>query len=215
MSVTFKIITSAWNGMGQFGGLLKSIGAGPLSRACGLDATTPAVENADNPIQALSALTFAITEHFQYAAKAIFSLADLLLCRSFSPLYTSLTYDIVCTEFINMVSPMLWCMFIISVCSMIMITLRVAWHEFVPDGLKNNENEVMAEHGDVKNGDSDAEGAAVVEESGSQAGSGCRDDAAGDPGSHAKNKNELMADHGNVKNNKSDAEGVAVMEESR
>ena len=45
----------------------------------------------------------------------------------------SLTYNIVCTEFINLIAPLLWSMFFISIFSMIMVTLRVAWHELAED----------------------------------------------------------------------------------
>jgi len=130
MDITFKVITTAWNGMEQLGGLLKSIGAGPLSIACGNLAAT---DDNDNPIQAVSLLAVSIAEHFQYAARAVFGLAEVVLCRSFNPIYTSLAHNILCTDFINLVTPMLWCMFFISICSMIMITLRVAWYELLPD----------------------------------------------------------------------------------
>jgi len=125
MDITFKVITTAWNGMEQLGGVLKSVGEGPLSIACGNAAT--------DDIQAVSLLAVSIAEHFSYAARAIFGLAEVVLCRSFNPIYTSLSHNILCTDFINLVTPMLWCMFVISICSMVMITLRVAWHELLPD----------------------------------------------------------------------------------
>ena len=130
MGITFKVITTAWNGMEQLGGLLKSVGAGPLSIACGNAATDI---SDDNPIQAVSLLAVSIAEHFQYAARAVFGLAEIVLCRKFNPIYTSLAHNILCTDFINLVTPMLWCMFVISICSMVMITLRVAWHELLPE----------------------------------------------------------------------------------
>jgi len=129
MDITFKVITTAWNGIEQLGGVIKSIGAGPLSIACGNAAT----DDNDNPIQAVSLLAVSIAEHFQDAARANFGLAEVVLCRSFNPIYTSLSHNILCTDFINLVTPMLWCMFVISICSMVMITLRVAWHELLPD----------------------------------------------------------------------------------
>ena len=140
MEIAFKVITNAWNGLEQFGGILRSIGKGPLTVACGATA-----DSDDNAIEALSQLSSSIVEHFSYAARAVFGLAEIILCRSFSPLYTSLSHNILCTDFINLVTPMLWCMFVISICSMIMITLRVAWHEFVPAEGKITE-EGISEH---------------------------------------------------------------------
>ena len=136
MDITFKVITTAWNGMEQLGGVLRSVGVGPLSIACG-NAATDASD--DNPIQAVSLLAVSIAEHFSDAARAIFGLAEVVLCRSFNPIYTSLAHNILCTDFINLVSPMLWCMFVISICSMVMITLRVAWYELLPADVKGEE----------------------------------------------------------------------------
>ena len=134
MTITMKIVTSALNGVGQFLEVLSSVGSGPLTRACmfGSENVNPIIQYMR--LDALSELAFAISVHVRSSGVALFSLADLLLCISFNPLYTSLTYDIVCTSFVNMISPMFWCLFIVSVCSMIMVTLRVTWHEFIPDG---------------------------------------------------------------------------------
>lgn len=177
MKIVLRIITSAWNGVGQFLELLNAVGSGPLSRACLFESED------DNPIIALSELSYAIGAHFESAVLAILPLAELLLCRSFNPLYTSLTYNIVCTDFVNMgtskvcvlfwdvsfsfftylnayfcpsVAPMLWCLFIISISSMVMVTLRVAWHEFVPEDddvddivSGNHQSEVGAERDDT------------------------------------------------------------------
>lgn len=142
MEIAFKVITNAWNGLEQFGGIFRSIGKGHLAVACGATADS---DSDDNAIEALSQLSSSIVEHFSYAARAVFGLAEIILCRSFSPLYTSLSHNILCTDFINLVTPMLWCMFVISICSMIMITLRVAWHEFVPADGKCME-EGISEH---------------------------------------------------------------------
>ena len=147
MTITMNIVTSALNGIGQFLEVLSSVGSGPLTRACmfGSENVNPIIQYMR--LDALSELAFAISVHVRSSGVALISLADLLLCRSFNPLYTSLTYDIVCTSFVNMIAPMLWCLFIVSACSMIMVTLRVAWHEFVPDG----EDDVVdvAEEGQV------------------------------------------------------------------
>ena len=142
MDITFKVITTAWNGIEQLGGVLKSVGTGPLSIACGNAATG---DSDDNPIQAVSLLAVSIAEHFRYAARAVFGLAEVVLCRSFNPIYTSLSHNILCTDFINLVTPMLWCMFVISICSMVMITLRVAWHELLPADVKGEEGREEAE----------------------------------------------------------------------
>jgi len=142
MDITFKVITTAWNGMEQLGGVLKSVGAGPLSTACGNAAT--------DDIQAVSLLAVSIAEHFSYAARAIFGLAEVVLCRSFNPIYTSLSHNILCTDFINLVTPMLWCMFVISICSMVMITLRVAWHELLPADVKGEEEKEEEDNAEVE-----------------------------------------------------------------
>ena len=149
MGITFKVITTAWNGIEQLGGVLKSVGVGPLSIACGNVATD---DNDDNPIQAVSLLAVSIAEHFQYAARAVFGLAEVVLCRSFNPIYTSLSHNILCTDFINLVTPMLWCMFVISICSMVMITLRVAWYELLPDvkGVEDGSYEADDEEDDAE-----------------------------------------------------------------
>ena len=133
MSLTYKALQLAKTGIGQFFALVDSFGDGPISRACGVET--------ESAVSALKALAYAVHEHLTSASRAVFSLAELLLCRSFSPLYTSLTHHIVCTEFINLISPMLWSCFFISVCSMIMITVRVSWHELVEDngGAKNED----------------------------------------------------------------------------
>ena len=128
--------------MEQLGGVLKSVGAGPLSTACGNAAT--------DDIQAVSLLAVSIAEHFSYAARAIFGLAEVVLCRSFNPIYTSLSHNILCTDFINLVTPMLWCMFVISICSMVMITLRVAWHELLPADVKGEEEKEEEDNAEVE-----------------------------------------------------------------
>jgi len=165
MSVAFNAIRSAKTGVGEFFALINSFGDGPLGSACGLETASAAVAD----IGALAALASVIGEHLGSATKAVFSVAELLLCRSFTPLYTSLTYDIVGTDLIDMISPMLWSMFIISICSMIMVTLRVAWHEFVPEIV---QDEVLADSSedDVENkdGDLEMEEADVVQDSETQ-----------------------------------------------
>ena len=145
MSVTYKALQLAKTGIGQFFALIDSFGDGPISRACGVET--------ESAVSALKALAYAVHEHLTSASRAVFSLAELLLCRSFSPLYTSLTHHIVCTEFINLISPMLWSCFFISVCSMIMITVRVSWHELVEDNGGVAADDVPQEGGDAKNED--------------------------------------------------------------
>ena len=120
-------------GIGQVFSILSNLGAGPLSLACGIDALST-VDGADNPFEAMNVLSAVIREQIVLSTKAVFSLLDLALCRSINPLYTALVHDIVCTDAINMIGPMLWSMFFISVFSMVMVTLRVAWHNFLPDG---------------------------------------------------------------------------------
>lgn len=144
MSITYKALQLAKTGIGQFFALIDSFGDGPISRACGVET--------ESAVSALKALAYAVHEHLTSASRAVFSLAELLLCRSFSPLYTSLTHHIVCTEFINLISPMLWSCFFISVCSMIMITVRVSWHELVEDNGGVAADDVPQE-GDAKNED--------------------------------------------------------------
>lgn len=144
MSLTYKALQLAKTGIGQFFALVDSFGDGPISRACGVET--------ESAVSALKALAYAVHEHLTSASRAVFSLAELLLCRSFSPLYTSLTHHIVCTEFINLISPMLWSCFFISVCSMIMITVRVSWHELVEDNGGVAADDVARE-GDAKNED--------------------------------------------------------------
>ena len=144
MSITYNALQVAKTGIGQFFALIDSFGDGPISRACGVET--------ESAVSALKALAYAVHEHLTSASRAVFSLAELLLCRSFSPLYTSLTHHIVCTEFINLISPMLWSCFFISVCSMIMITVRVSWHELVEDNGGVAADDVPKE-GDAKNED--------------------------------------------------------------
>ena len=68
----------------------------------------------------------------------------------------SLTYNIVCTEFINLIAPLLWSMFFISIFSMIMVTLRVAWHELAEDtDVGNTKNGVNEEEEDIAENEGD------------------------------------------------------------
>lgn len=91
----------------------------------------------------MNVLSNVIRQQIVLSTKAVFGLLDLALCRSISPLYTALVHDLVCTEFIQMVGPMLWSMFFISIFSMVMVTLRVSWHRFLPDGdERTNKSEV-------------------------------------------------------------------------
>lgn len=198
MTITMNIVTSALNGVGQFLEVLSSVGSGPLAKACVFES-----EDA-NPIIALSELAFAISEHVRSSGAALISLADLLLCRSFNPLYTSLTYDIVCTSFVNMIAPMLWCLFIVSVCSMIMVTLRVAWHEFVPDG---EDDFVDVSETEQVNAKIDVNGGEINEDV--QNGDSAKDTKEGDP--QAARVDDINDDDDNEqKNSKIDGDGGKI-----
>ena len=56
-----------------------------------------------------------------------------------------------------MIAPLLWSMFFISIFSMIMVTLRVAWHELVEDIDVDNINDgVNEEEEDIAENEGDA-----------------------------------------------------------
>ena len=80
MAVVLKAVTLARVGMSEFFGIIGNFGAKPIGAACGIES--------DSSVNALSALARSIKAQLQSATVAIFSMADLLLCRSFSPLYT-------------------------------------------------------------------------------------------------------------------------------
>jgi hypothetical protein len=63
----------------------------------------------------------------------IASLGRIILCKSFHPLYSSFMYNIFCTDVIGFLGPMMISLGLISLFSMVMVTLRVAWHELKDD----------------------------------------------------------------------------------
>ena len=75
------------------------------------------------------------------------AVGKLTLCKSFYPMYSFLAHQVLCTDFINLLGPMFSSMFMISIFSMIMVTMRVAWHELVEDDVTGGAGDKL-ENGD-------------------------------------------------------------------
>lgn len=105
----------------EFFNILSNLGPGPLGRACGSD------------FNFLRAATYLLSVKISASLDVIFSLGTIILCRSFHPLYSALMYRAMCTDIINLISPMFVCLIIIAIFSMVMVSLRVAWHELEDD----------------------------------------------------------------------------------
>ena len=137
MTVANQALIGTRVGLDQFFELVNNLGDGPLRRACGLGGEIDAADG--NPVNALSVLANALRNHVGGAMSAVITVGKLTLCKSFYPIYSFLVHQVVCTDFINLIGPLLTDMFIISVCSMLMVTMRVAWHELVEDEVEGGE----------------------------------------------------------------------------
>jgi len=137
MTVANQALIGIRVGLDQFFELVNNLGDGPLRRACGLGGEIDAADG--DPVNALSVLANALRNHVGGAMSAVITVGKLTLCKSFYPIYSFLVHQVVCTDFINLIGPLLTDMFIISVCSMLMVTMRVAWHELVEDEVEGGE----------------------------------------------------------------------------
>jgi len=137
MTVAHQALIGTRVGLDQFFELVNNLGDGPLRRACGLGFEIDAADG--DPVNALSVLANALRNHVGGAMSAVITVGKLTLCKSFYPIYSFLVHQVVCTDFINLIGPLLSSMFIISVCSMLMVTMRVAWHELVEDEVEGGE----------------------------------------------------------------------------
>lgn len=101
--------------------MLSNLGPGVLGRACGSD------------FNFLRASSYLLSAKLDSSLGVIRSLGRIILCKSFHPLYASLMYNIFCTDVIGFLGPMMISLGLISIFSMVMVTLRVAWHELKDD----------------------------------------------------------------------------------
>lgn len=101
--------------------MLSNLRPGALGRACGSD------------FNGIRAASYLLSVKLDSSLGVILSLARIILCKSFHPLYASLMYNIFCTDVIGFLGPMLLSLGLISVFSMVMVTLRVAWQELKDD----------------------------------------------------------------------------------
>jgi len=131
ISVAYKALVGLRVGLDQFFELVNNLGEGPLRRACGLGSETNALEG--DPVNALSVLVNVLRNHIGGAMSVALQIAELTSCKSFYPIYAFLAHQILCTDFINLLGPMFSSLFVISIFSMLMVTMRVAWHELVED----------------------------------------------------------------------------------
>jgi hypothetical protein len=145
MSVAYKALIGLRIGLDQFFELVNNLGEGPLRRACGLGSETDVLEG--DPVNALSILVNVLRNHVGGAMNAALEVGKLTLCKSFYPMYAFLAHQILCTDFINLLGPMFADMFIISIFSMLMVTMRVAWHELVEDEVSGEEGDKLVEDG--------------------------------------------------------------------
>ncbi len=135
MNVAYNALISTRVGLDQFFELVTTLGEGAIRKACGLD--NGVLEG--DPVNALNVLANALRTHVGGAMSAVIKVGELTLCREFYPLYQFLAHQIVCNDFINLIGPLYESLFIISICSMMMVTLRVAWHELVEDEVGGGE----------------------------------------------------------------------------
>ena len=101
--------------------MLSNLGPGYLGRACGSD------------FNSLRAASYLLSVKLDSSLGVIASLGRIILCKSFHPLYSSFMYKIFCTDVIGFLGPMMISLGLISSFSMVMVTLRVAWHELEDD----------------------------------------------------------------------------------
>ena len=114
--------------------MLSNLGPGALGRACGSD------------FNGIRAASYLLSVKLDSSVSVILSLARIILCKSFHPLYASLMYNIFCTDVIGFLGPMMLSLGLISVFSMVMVTLRVAWHE-LKDDIGNEDDDQMSSSG--------------------------------------------------------------------
>lgn len=152
MSVAYNALIGLRVGLDQFFELVNNMGEGPLRRACGLGDVTDVADG--DPVNALAILVNVIRNSLGGAMTTVLAVGKLTLCKSVYPMYSFLAHQVLCTDFINLFFPMFSSMFMISIFSMIMVTMRVAWHELVEDDVSGGaddklENEVGLENEDV------------------------------------------------------------------
>lgn len=143
LKVTYKALIGLRVGLEQFFELMSNLGEGPIRSACGLGGETNVAEG--NPVNALSLLADVIRKQIGAAMNTVGAVAKLTLCKSFYPMYSFLVHQVLCTDFINLLGPMFSSMFIISICSMLMVTMRVAWHELVEDEISDADGGKLEE----------------------------------------------------------------------
>eukprot|EP00573_Skeletonema_grethae_P000964 CAMPEP_0201688254 /NCGR_PEP_ID=MMETSP0578-20130828/1996_1 /ASSEMBLY_ACC=CAM_ASM_000663 /TAXON_ID=267565 /ORGANISM="Skeletonema grethea, Strain CCMP 1804" /LENGTH=1001 /DNA_ID=CAMNT_0048172489 /DNA_START=167 /DNA_END=3172 /DNA_ORIENTATION=- len=136
MNVAYNALISTRVGLDQFFELVTTLGEGPIRKACGLG-NDNILEG--DPVNALSVLANVLRTHVGGAMSAVVTVGELTLCREFYPLYQFVAHQIVCNDFINLIGPLYESLFIMSICSMMMVTLRVAWHELVEDEVDGGE----------------------------------------------------------------------------
>ena len=145
MSVAYEALISVRVGLDQFYELVNSMGEGPLRVACGLASETDVVEG--DPVNALSILVNVLRNHLGGAMSTVLVVGKLTLCKSFYPMYAFLAHQMLCTDFINLLGPMFSSLFVISIFSMLMVTMRVAWHELVEDEISDGEGDKLEDSG--------------------------------------------------------------------
>jgi len=129
MSVAYEALIGTRVVLDQFFELVNNMGEGPLRKACGLG-----VDGTEgDPVNALSILANVLRIHVGGAMGAVLTVGKLVLCKEFFPIYSFLAYQVICTDFVNLLGPMFSSLFVISIFSMLMVTMRVAWHELVED----------------------------------------------------------------------------------
>ena len=152
MSVAYNALIGLRVGLDQFFELVNNMGEGPLRRACGLGDVTDIADG--DPVNALAILVNVIRNSLGGAMTTVLAVGKLTLCKSFYPMYSFLAHQVLCTDFINLLGPMFSSMFMISIFSMVMVTMRVAWHELVEDDVSGGaddklENEECLENEEV------------------------------------------------------------------
>ncbi|KAL7468806.1 hypothetical protein ACHAXS_009041 [Conticribra weissflogii] len=85
-------ILEARAAMLDFNTLLQNFFDGFLSEACGAILVS---DGGESPMNALGVLSFILLEHLQGTSKVVVAFAEVLMCRSFHPLYAVLMYDMV------------------------------------------------------------------------------------------------------------------------
>jgi hypothetical protein len=149
MSVAYNALIGLRVGLDQFFELVNNMGEGPLRRACGLGDVTDIADG--DPVNALAILVNVIRNSLGGAMTTVLAVGKLTLCKSFYPMYSFLAHQVLCTDFINLLGPMFSSMFMISIFSMIMVTMRVAWHELVEDDVSGGADDKLENEDGLEN----------------------------------------------------------------